>query len=126
MSAREQWSRELSRGERTAQQWDALFFAAQQEAADEEFDREYGAPQRLALAEAQQRARPEPEAPIADGAHALERWRQLVLESDRKRAPLDVAAAWELTAVECDRMGHAEQAEEARARARAQLKRSVA
>jgi len=127
MSAREQLRRELSAGTRTRDQWDDLFWAACGEAADEEFERLYAAPQRLYLAEL--RARPRsttPDASMADDAPALERWRRVVLERPKKYAPLDVAAAWELTAAECDRRGETDYANDARASARAQLTRKSA
>ena len=127
MSALQQWWREIDEGKRTASApWDALHAAACREIADAEFERDVTIPQRIALAELEaQRTKVEPES-VTEGMHALERWRRLVLESDKKRPPLDVAAAWELTAVECERMGYVDAAEEARAMARAQLKRSVA
>jgi hypothetical protein len=127
MSALQQWWREIDAGKRTASApWDALHAAACREIADAEFEREVTIPQRIALAELEaQRGKQEPES-ITEGMHALERWRRLVLESDRRRSPLDVAAAWELTAVECERRGLTDAAEEARTMARAQLKRSIA
>jgi hypothetical protein len=51
---------------------------------------------------------------------ALERWRAQVLES-RGRQPLEVAAAWELTALVCEHTGLADAAVSARAAAGAAI-----
>lgn len=127
MSALLQWWTEIDKGERTKYApADALWAAACRELNDMEFENEVTIPQRIYLAELQAKYSPPPQAPITEGMHALERWRRTVLESDRRRAPLDVAAAWELTAVECERKGLPDAAEEARAMARAQLKRRSA
>lgn len=48
---------------------------------------------------------------------ALERWRTQILES-RGRQPLEVAAAWELTALACEHAGLSEAAASARNQAR--------
>lgn len=63
---------------------------------------------------------------VTDQSWALERWRRIAISNAHRRAPLDVAAAWELTAAECDRLGNHDAAEQARSMARAQLKRGVA
>lgn len=126
-SALAQWWSEIDAGQRTAcAPLDALWEAACREQAALQFTNDVTIPQRIYLAELQAK-RSAPSGPaITDGFDALERWRQLVLESDRRRAPLDVAAAWELTAAECERRGNNDAADEARAMARAQLKRSIA
>ena len=126
LSALHRWWAEIDAGKRTATApWDALHRAACKEIEDFEFERDVTIPQRIYLAELQAKETREPES-ITEGMHALERWRRLVLESDKRRAPLDVAAAWELTAVECERRGLTDAADEARAMARAQLKRRTA
>lgn len=126
MSALVQWWREVASGERTTYKADVLWAAACKELNDQEFYDEVTLPQRIYLAELAAKNAPPPQPAITEGLHALERWRRTVLESDKRRAPLDVAAAWELTAAECERLGNNDAAEEARAMARAQLKRSVA
>ena len=128
MSALVQWWREIERGERMPNgPLDALWGQACKEIGDIDFYNEVTLPQRIYLAELQARTQPRVDIEsITEGMHALERWRRRVLESDKRRAPLDVAAAWELTAVECERLGNMDAADEARAMARAQLKRSVA
>lgn len=126
-SALTQWWDEIARGTRTAHApLDALWERAAREMADIEFYNTVTLPQRVYLAELLAKQRQQREDSITAGFDALERWRRVVLESDRRRSPLDVAAAWELTAAECERLGNADAADEARARARAQLKRSVA
>jgi hypothetical protein len=128
MSALVQWWREIERGERTPNgPLDALWGQACKEMGDIDFYNEVTVPQRIYLAELHARTQPRVDIEsITEGMHALERWRRRVLESDKRRAPLDVAAAWELTAVECERLGNMDAAEKARAMAHAQLKRSVA
>jgi hypothetical protein len=128
VSALVQWWREIERGERTPNgPLDALWGQACKEMGDIDFYNEVTVPQRMYLAELQAKYRPQTDIEsITEGMQALELWRRWVLESDKRHPPLEVAAAWELTAVECERLGHIDVAEEARAMARAQLKRSVA
>lgn len=58
MSALQQWHDEIALGRRTVYKpWDALFFDAQQEAADEEHERVVLAPQRAYLKEIAQRGK---------------------------------------------------------------------
>lgn len=57
MSALQQWYAELAAGQRTTNQWDALFFAAQQEVADDEFERTIRVPQREYLKQLAQRGK---------------------------------------------------------------------
>lgn len=125
MSALQQWWREIDAGLRTAAKpWDALWSAACREVAEREaleFRRESAA-----RIEALKQRPSMDVAPLDESLPAVERWRQWVLEHQKRYAPLDVAAAWELTASECDRRGFTDRAEEARASARAQLKRKTA
>jgi hypothetical protein len=51
---------------------------------------------------------------IAESAPALESWRRSVLENPRAYSKRDQAAAWELTALECERSGNTHGAERAR------------
>jgi len=52
--------------------------------------------------------------PIPEAAPALERWRRQVLEARPPRSALERAAAWELTALECERAGNPDHAHRAR------------
>jgi len=45
---------------------------------------------------------------------AVESWRRAVLEHPAHHSKRDIAAAWELTAIECDRAGNTHGAERAR------------
>lgn len=127
MSALVQWWREIDDGKRSAvRPMDDLWARACRELNDEEFATEVTIPQRIYLAELKARKSSVTVGAITDGMDALERWRRTVLEADKRRSPLDVAAAWELTAAECERLGNHDAADEARAMARAQLKRSIA
>lgn len=63
----------------------------------------------------------QPTTPLGLVAPALDRWRQQVLEAGQRRTPLERAAAWEATALECDRRGLADQARHAREHARSIL-----
>ena len=126
MSAIAQLWSEIDAGKRTlASPCDELYSRACKEREDLEFERDVGIPQRIYLAELRAKSAPQIPESITEDMHALERWRRTVLESKRRRAPLDIAAAWELTAVECERKGLTDAADEARAMARAQLKRSA-
>jgi hypothetical protein len=104
VSARAELERELAAGERTLATWDALFFAACKEAEDAEFYA-YTRPVREEIARLKALS-VDPVAedpPLGDDYPALEHWRQLTLE--RGGSPLEVAAAWELTAITCARDG---------------------
>jgi hypothetical protein len=57
MSTLAVWHAELARGERTLATWDVLFFAAQREAADDEFENTVGQPQRFYLKSLKERGR---------------------------------------------------------------------
>jgi len=59
--------------------------------------------------------------PLARTHPALEKWRRLVLESTRPRTPLERAAAWEATALECAQLGALDEAKRAHAEARAAI-----
>jgi hypothetical protein len=63
----------------------------------------------------------EPEGPLAGDYPALDRWRRAVLEGVPVPPQLARAAAWELTAVECERCGDPARALDARRTARAVL-----
>lgn len=52
--------------------------------------------------------------PIAEAAPALDLWRRTVLENPRRYSKLDQSAAWELTALECERAGNTHGADRAR------------
>lgn len=51
---------------------------------------------------------------LAASAPALERWRREVFAAGKSARPLERAAAWELTALELDRVGDPEAAAQAR------------
>lgn len=51
---------------------------------------------------------------LAEAAPALERWRRQVFAAGASARPLERAAAWELTALELERIGDAEAGRQAR------------
>jgi hypothetical protein len=75
-------------------------------------------------AEPIERVRP-PAPPIAEAFPALDRWRRAVLASKRHRKPLEIAAAWEVAALECERAGAPAEADTARAAAEKAVARSA-
>jgi hypothetical protein len=102
MTALREWQDELAAGERTIGQWDALHFDACKAAEDAEMYA-YLRPVRLEVARLQAlQVDPVTESaadPVADIYPALDQWRMNVLE--RGGSPLEVAAAWEMTALVC-------------------------
>lgn len=51
---------------------------------------------------------------LADAAPALEKWRREIFAAGASARPLERAAAWELTALELERVGDADAARQAR------------
>jgi hypothetical protein len=52
--------------------------------------------------------------PLTASTPALEMWRRSVLDNPRRYGKLEQSAAWELTALECERSGNVHGAERAR------------
>lgn len=118
MSALARWHDELANGERTRMDWDALFVAACKEAEDAEMYA-YLRPARQEV----QRLKALDVAPAGEPLHelypALDQWRQRVLEHGG--SPLEVAAAWEITALSCECDGAHDLVDECYANAAAAL-----